>query len=164
MGGPKSVDHLGPDPPPTGDLITASACPITDVGALLAVDRCAARADTASSARSSGSPTCIHPWLQMLAQFLGVLGVEVDLVADCVQPELHSFVGWLAVEIVDQGYEDLRDHLHHFPHTDTRSEHASTADHTLSHRNGSISCKGYGNRWPAIPGLERADSTATAKV
>jgi len=34
MGGPKSVDHLGPDPPPTGDLITASACPITDVGAL----------------------------------------------------------------------------------------------------------------------------------
>ena len=38
MGGPKSVDHLGRDPPPTGDLITASACPITDVGALLAVD------------------------------------------------------------------------------------------------------------------------------
>ena len=127
---------------------------------LLAVDRCAARADTASSARSSGSPTCIHPWLQMLAQFLGVLGGEVDLVADSVQPELHSFVGWLAVEIVDQGDEDLLDHLHHFPHTDTRSEHASTDDHTLSHRNASISCKGYANR----PGLERADSIATAKV
>src|SRR6476661_6064410 len=72
----------------------------------------------------------------------------------------RSFVGWLAVEIVDQGDEDLLDHLHHFPHTDTRSEHASTDDHTLSHRNGSISCKGYANR----PGLERADSTATAKV
>ena len=38
MGGPKSVDHLGRDPPPTADLITAFACPITDVGALLAVD------------------------------------------------------------------------------------------------------------------------------
>src|SRR6478752_10132218 len=93
MGGPKSVDHLGPDPPPTGDLITASACPITDVGALLAVDRCAARADKASSARSSGSPTCIHPWLQMLAQFLGVLGGEVDLVADGIVKLLTLFGG-----------------------------------------------------------------------
>src|SRR6187397_1481988 len=64
-------------------------------------------------------------------------------------------------ERFNQGDEDLLDHLHHFPHTDTRSEHASTDDHTLSHRNGSISCKGYANRCPAIPGLERADSTAT---
>jgi hypothetical protein len=37
-GRPESVDHLGREPPPTGDLITASACPITDVDALLAVD------------------------------------------------------------------------------------------------------------------------------
>ena len=47
----------------------------------------------------------------MLAQFLGVLGGEVDHVADSVQPELHSFVGWLAVEIVNQGDEDCPDDI-----------------------------------------------------
>ena len=147
VGGPKSVDHLGRDPPTASDLIPAFAGPITDLGALFAVNWFAARGDTAPSARSSGSPAWIHPRLQMLAQLLGVLGGEVDLVADSVQPELDSFVGSLAVEIVNQGDEDLLDHLPHFLHTST--EYASTDDHTLSHRKRPIPCNRYVSRPPA---------------
>jgi len=38
LGGPISVAHLGWDPAAAGDLITAFACPFTNVGALLAVN------------------------------------------------------------------------------------------------------------------------------
>ena len=85
MGGPKSVDHLGRDPPPTADLITASACPITDVGALLACPGVGL-----STSTSSGSVFQSISRNAFMAPRFALVSIHFVTISSCYMPEGSS--------------------------------------------------------------------------
>ncbi len=65
-----------------------------------------------AAAAAAADPTAgLDPRLQFVAQFLRILGGEIDLIAHAVNGEFNSFVGGtLAVEIVDEGDGDFLGH------------------------------------------------------
>ena len=65
----------------------------------------------AAASATADAAAGLQPRLELIAQLRGVLGGEVDLIADAVESEFHRLVcGTLAVEIIDQRDSDFFGH------------------------------------------------------
>lgn len=101
----ESVDDVRGDTSAGRHIVTIATCPFADRGALLTVDGTAAATCTPATTPAATHPTArLDPFLQIVAQFGGILTRKVDLIGDAIEPEFHSFVSCaLTVEIIDEG-------------------------------------------------------------
>jgi hypothetical protein len=94
--------EFGRYPAAVFDVDALGLSPLVDFGRVQGVRLCFASAagwppGAGPDAAASGHIAC-----QSFSQLLGVLGVQVDLVAGAVQPEADSAFGLAAVEVIDE--------------------------------------------------------------
>ena len=109
----KCVDDFGRNPTAGGHLVATAAGPFPNCGTLLAINRrppptWAARTTTTTTTHA---PSGVNPLFQILAEFLGILRREVNLITHAVDREFHCLIGRsVAIEIIDKGDSDFLSH------------------------------------------------------
>src|SRR4051812_19294819 len=114
------VDDVLLDASAIGNLVSGALRPFPDRAVLVAVAARGAAAPPRSGARPDGraSPHLGargNVGLQGGAQFLGVLLGQVDRILHTVEPERHTLIGGLTVQIVDQFLNDTLGHAADLP-------------------------------------------------
>jgi hypothetical protein len=103
--GVECVDDVGRDTAAGGNVMAVATGPVTDCGALLAIDGTTPPTGARASAATAADPArSFHPLLQVVAEFRRILGRKINLIGYAVEAEFDGFIGsTFTVEIVDKG-------------------------------------------------------------
>jgi hypothetical protein len=109
------VDHICRYTAPRRHVVTITASPLPNRGALLTINRCAPAARARPAApTTTNSPSLFDPDLEIVAKLLGILRRQIYLVGHTVKAEFDRLIrGCVAVKIIDQRHGYFLGHFLH---------------------------------------------------